>query len=179
MLATAAPTIVREATKADLLRVVAVLCAANAEFAPVLPATFYRAYLANVLDVHSRIQESHLLVAEHEGRIAGTIAHYPDASREGWGWPPHWSGIRAVAVAPSARGLGIGRQLAQECIARSRMLGAEAVCLHTASFMSAAVAMYEGLGFQRRPELDRDVDMLFPFAAEGPRTVALAYTLDL
>jgi len=179
MLATATATVVREAERSDLGRVVAVLCAANAEFADVLPPAFYRAYLTNLLNVHSRLQKSQILVAEHEGRVVGTITLYPDASREGWGWPAEWAGIRAVAVAPAARGLGIGRRLAEACIDRSRALGASAVCLHTASFMTAAVAMYERLGFCRVPELDRDVDTLFTSRPVEPRITALAYRLDL
>src|SRR5881392_2697976 len=141
---TAASTIlIRDALKPDLGSVVSVLRAANAEFETVLPAPFYRAYLANVLDVGGRLGISQLLVAEHHERIVGAVTLYPNASDEGWGWPPHWTGIKAVGVEPSARGLGIGRRLAQECVDRSAALGAEAVCLHTASFMQAAIALYE------------------------------------
>jgi predicted N-acetyltransferase YhbS len=171
--------LVREAKDADVAAVDAVLRAANAQFAHILPPALYRAYLANVLDIRGRLDESRLLVAEHEGRIVGTITLYPDASREGWGWPSHWTGIRAVAVAPSARGLGIGRALAVTCIERSRALGALAVCLHTASFMGAAVAMYERLGFRRLPEFDHDVGSMFAAGTVEPPIVARAYRLDL
>ena len=177
--ATAAATLIREAEEADFPAVVSVLRAANAQFERVLPPAFYHAYLTNVLDIHSRLHESLLLVAEHEGRIAGTIALYPDASREGWGWPAHWSGIRAVAVEPSARGHGIGHDLALECMDRSRSLGAEAVCLHTATFMEAAVAMYERLGFRRAREFDREAGSLFTSDASVSPIAALAYRCDL
>ena len=172
-------TLVREAREDDLESVVAVLYAANAQFEHVLPAALYRAYLANVLDVRSRMAHSRLFVAEHEGRIVGTITLYPDASREGWGWPARWAGIRAMAVTPTARGLGIGRRLAQECIDQARARGAEAICLHTASFMAAAVAMYESLGFRRRPAFDRQADAMFAAAASADPTLALAYCLHL
>jgi predicted N-acetyltransferase YhbS len=172
-------TIVRQAEQADFDRVVSVLRAANAEFEPVLPPAFYRAYLANVLDIRSRVEAAEMLVAEYRGRIVGTITLYPDAAEEGWGWPREWTGIRAVAVDPSTRGLGIGRLLARACIDRSRMLGAQAVCLHTASFMQAAIAMYESLGFQRAPEFDRNAAALFVSEAGEPRIAALAYRLDL
>jgi ribosomal protein S18 acetylase RimI-like enzyme len=172
-------TLVREADEADLDSVVSVLYAANSQFASVLPKAFYRAYMGNVLDVRSRLRDSRLLVAEHEGRVAGTITLYPDASREGWGWPARWAGIRAVAVIPSARGHGIGRRLTQECIRLARADGAQAVCLHTAAFMEAAVGMYEGLGFRRRPEYDRVADAMFAANASGNPIMALAYCLDL
>ena len=107
-----------------------------------------------MLDLRSRFRDAELLVAERGGRVVGTITLYRDASQEGRGWPDAWSGIRAVAVEPSARGLGIGRRLTEVCIERSRAAGARAVCLHTASFMAAAVAMYESVGFGRAPEFD-------------------------
>jgi predicted N-acetyltransferase YhbS len=170
---------VRDAEPPDLGRVISVLRAANREFESVLPATFFRAYLTNVLDLESRFEDAQLLVAERASRIVGTITLYPDASREGWGWPPEWTGIRAVAVDPSARRLGIGRSLARACIERSRALGATAVCLHTATFMGAAMRMYEAVGFRRFAALDRDAGALFGLSAFEPPIVALAYRLGL
>ena len=172
-------TNVRPASPSDLDAVVAVLHAANVEFAAVLPPAVYAAYLANVLDVHSRLDVSELLVAEHEGRIAGTITLYPDASHEGWDWPAHWAGIRAIAVAPQARGHGIGRQLAAAAVARARELRCAAVCLHTAHFMRAAVPLYENLGFRRCPDYDRDVSTLFGLDPIGDPMMAIGYWLPL
>jgi ribosomal protein S18 acetylase RimI-like enzyme len=172
-------TLVRDAAERDLDDVESVLLAANREFESVLPRSFYRAYLANVLDVRRRFRDAQLLVAERGGHVVGSITLYPDASREGWGWPPVWAGIRTVAVEPTARGLGIGRELAGACIERSRVGGARAVCLHTASFMAAAVAMYESVGFRRAPEFDREAGELFGVAPTAAPIVALAYRLDL
>jgi predicted N-acetyltransferase YhbS len=173
--------VIREATARDLEHVVRVLRAANAEFESELPVRFYRAYLANVLDVRGRLDESDLFVAEraNEGGVVAAITFYPNAADEGWGWPPNWTGIRAVAVQPSERGLGIGKRLAEACIARSRELGADAVALHTASFMKAAMRLYEGLGFRRSPEFDRDAGALFGLPHLDPPIAALAYTLEL
>lgn len=176
---TAPETVVREAALADLDAVIDVLLAANTQFADVLPRALYDAYMANVLDVVGRMADAQLLVAEFDGRVAGAVTFYPDASREGWDWPAHWAGIRTVAVAPSARGRRIGRDLGRACIDLARAGGAEAVCLHTAAFMSAAVAMYEGLGFQRLPAFDRDVSSLFALDDDGSRLSAIAYWLDL
>jgi predicted N-acetyltransferase YhbS len=175
----ASGTVVRDAEARDFDNVRSVLRAANSEFEALLPKAFYRAYLSNVLDIESRLEDTQLLVAEHAGGIVGTITLYPDASREGWGWPSHWAGIRTVAVGPSARRSGVGRQLAQACIERSRALGAQAVCLHTASFMRAAMAMYKRVGFRRAPELDRDAAELLAAGTIETRIVALAHRLDL
>jgi predicted N-acetyltransferase YhbS len=180
MQSTIAPVVqVREATETDLESVISVISAANAQFERVLPPSFYRAYLANALDVRGRLEHARLLIAERDHRVVGTVTLYPDASQEGWGWQSSWTGIRAVAVTPAARGLGIGRQLTQECIDRSRTLGAAGVCLHTAAFMSAAVAMYESLGFRRRPEFDLTADAMFGSKRDEPRIAVLAYHLAL
>ena len=55
----------------------------DVEFEALLSPAFYRAYLANVLYVRSRLDESQLFVAEQsEGdRIVGAITLYPDASK--------------------------------------------------------------------------------------------------
>ena len=172
-------TIVRPANLSELGAVTEVLRAANAEFADTLPSAVYGAYLANVLDVDSRLADSELLVAELAGQIAGTITVYPDASREGWDWPAHWAGLRAIAVAPGARGRGIGRHLASAALARVRELEQEAVCLHTAHFMRAAVPLYESLGFRRCPEFDQDVSQLFGLDPAGEPVLAVGYCLQL
>jgi GNAT superfamily N-acetyltransferase len=173
--------IVREAEEDDLDRVIGVLRAANVEFETVLSPAFYRAYLANVLDVRSRLDESQLFVAQQsEGdRLVGAITLYPDASKEGWGLPSDWTGIRTVAVEPSARGLGIGRRLVQHCIERSRALGANGVFLHTALFQAAAIVMYERVGFRRAREFDRDAGEFVGLHLYEPRIAALAYLFEL
>jgi predicted N-acetyltransferase YhbS len=171
--------VVREAEEDDLDRVVGVLRAANVQFEALLPPAFYRAYLANVLDIRSRLDESQLFVASEGDRIVGAIALYPDASKEGLGWPSDWTGIRTVAVEPSARGLGTGRRLVQHCLERSLALGANAVCLHTAFFQAAAIAMYESVGFRRAPEFDRDAGDFVGLHSYEPRHAALAYLFEL
>jgi ribosomal protein S18 acetylase RimI-like enzyme len=62
--------------------------------------------------------------------------------------------LRALAVDPGARGLGIGRTLMEACRDRAVAAGATVLCLHTASFMAAAVAIYREMGFERVPEFD-------------------------
>jgi GNAT superfamily N-acetyltransferase len=172
-------TIVRPADSSELDAVVEVLHVAHSEFANTLPPSVYAAYIDNVIDVYSRLAVSELLVAELDDRIVGAITVYPDASDEGWGWPAHWAGLRAVAVAPDARGRGIGRQLAAAAIARARELDREAICLHTAHFMRAAVPLYQSLGFQRCPDYDQDVSALFGVGPVGDPMLAIGFCLRL
>lgn len=180
MQATVAPEcLVRSARASEIDTVISVFHAANVQYAEVLPRDLYDAFMTNVLDVRRRMADSQLFVAELDGRVAGAITYYPDASLEALGWPPHWAGIRTVNVAPAARGRGLGRALVQTCIDRARMQGATGICLHTADFMEAAVAMYERMGFVRCPEYDRDVMSLFVPDATGPYPTAIAYWFDL
>lgn len=172
-------TTIRHAKLSEIDAVVEVLRGANAEFSHVLSAALFDAYLSNVIDVRSRLSVSELLVVELDGRIAGTITLYPDASQEGWAWPEHWAGIRAIAVAPHARGHGLGRKLAEAAIARATELDRSTVCLHTAHFMRAAVPLYERLGFRRCPDYDEDVSALFGLDPVGDPMLAIGYHLPL
>lgn len=170
---------VREAALSEIEAVQAVLQAANAEFATIFPPAFFQSFMANTLQVRSRLADSHLLVAELGEEIVGTITFYPDASKEGWNWPAHWSGIRAAAVVPWARGMGIGRQLVAACCEMGRSHGTGTICLHTSTMMAAAVAMYERLGFQRCADYDLALDELMPFEHSGPPLTAIAYVKPL
>ena len=114
-----------------------------------------------------------------DNRIVGAITFYPDASRQGWGWPATWAGIRAAAVSPLARRQRIGERLARRCVEEARLRGAPAVCLHTAHLMDSAIAMYEKLGFRRVPRYDADSTTLFPPRLPTAAFTALAYRLDL
>jgi predicted N-acetyltransferase YhbS/quercetin dioxygenase-like cupin family protein len=119
-----------------------------------------------------------VLVAEHGRRVVGTVSFYPDAGREELGWPTGWAGLRALGVEPRARGLGIGRALLGACLERARDAGAPVLCLHTAEFMAAAVAIYEAAGFRRDPAHDFDVTSRLDLIGVRPVPI-LAYRLDL
>ena len=174
--------LIRSALPSELGAVADVLRTANAEFAARLPAPFFDAFLSNVLDLEGRQEHSVLYVAADavlDNRIVGAITFYPDASREGWGWPAAWAGIRAAAVSPAARRQGIGERLARRCIDEARARASPSICLHTAPLMRSAIAMYERLGFRRIPRFDADSTTLFPSPAPTSTFTALAYRLDL
>jgi len=96
------------------------------------------------------------IVAEHEGRLVGSVALYP-ASAAAYGalagTVPHPE-LRMLAVACEARGLGVGRLLVDECVRRARRMGAAELGLHTSASMRTAIRMYERMGFERAPEHD-------------------------
>jgi ribosomal protein S18 acetylase RimI-like enzyme len=116
-----------------------------------------------------------LLVAEHDRRVVGAVTFYEDAAAEGLGWPAGWAGLRALGVDPAARRLGAGRALMDACLERALAARAPVLCLHTAAFMTAAVAMYEAMGFGRAPSFDFEV----PAGGGAPPVGIIAYRLDL
>jgi GNAT superfamily N-acetyltransferase len=92
--------------------------------------------------------------------------------------PDGTAGIRATAVAPEARGHGVGRTLVEAAIGRARDVGANAVALHTAVFMQDAMRLYERCGFRRLPEHDYRANEFFG-AVDGQPLDALAFRLEL
>ncbi len=110
----------------------------------------------------------------------GSISYYRDANDEGMGvaFPPGTAGIRATAVHPGARTLGIGRALVQACVDLAVTDASAAIALHTAAFMRAAVRLYQRSGFQRVPEYDYPVGRFFP-SDPDETLVAMAFMSDL
>ena len=181
---------VRDAHRSDRRAVRAVLLAAYREYAAVLPPAVFGPYLADILDLDARdggpegLGErsgsppdvpGRLLVAEHDRRVVGAVSFYEDAAAEGLGWPAGWAGLRALGVDPGARRLGAGRALMDACLERALAARAPVLCLHTAAFMTAAVAMYEAMGFRRAPSFDFEV----PAGGGAPPVGIIAYRLDL
>jgi ribosomal protein S18 acetylase RimI-like enzyme len=169
---------VRIATTADHGAVRRVLRAAYAQYLDVLGPELHAGYLADLCDLNQRLVGGELLVATLGGAIVGTATFHPDPLVGHFAWPTGWTSIRAVGGEPGCRGHGIAEQLLRACIARAVGLGATAVGLHTAHFMTSAVALYERLGFRRTPELDVDAAELVE--ADGRTApLAIAYRLPL
>lgn len=171
---------IRSMRDGEIEEVRGVLDRANQQFRDVVPGPVFDAYLADVLDIESRLGRSTTLVAHDGERVVGTVTYFADANDEGMGpaAPAGTAGIRAVAVDPSARGSGLGRRLAQAAVDRARADGARAVILHTWFLMRAAIRVYELVGFRRAPAFDADTSAFFGERdAEDPP--ALAFWLDL
>ena len=146
--------------------------AAYAEYATIMAPTAWgglrQAVLAG-LDAEGTVER---IVAEQDGTLLGCVMLYPadtnaygDAGT-GAGWPE----LRLLAVAPAARGQGVGRALVEECVHRAQRAGARALGLHTSESLRAAIRMYERMGFVRAPESD-----VHPSGAE----LVMAYRLSL
>jgi ribosomal protein S18 acetylase RimI-like enzyme len=147
--------LVRDARPDDRDKVDALTRLAYEEFASSMEAPAWRALESAMKTVLRHPGDAHCIVAEDEGRIVGSVFLYPA------GATPYEAGevlsspeLRLLAVAPNARGRGIGRALVEECIRRSRSGGATELGLHTSKSLASAIALYESMGFARATERD-------------------------
>ena len=95
---------VRDAGASDLPAARRVLLAAYQEYAAALPPAVFGRYLADILDVEGRRGDGQVLVAEHGGRVVGTVTSYDDATAEGLGWPAGWAGLGPSRSSPRPAG---------------------------------------------------------------------------
>lgn len=114
----------------------------------------YRTALADPLQRIDGCTE--LLVAELDGEVVGTVTFVLPGDRE---WesrpePEGDAGFRVLAVDPAAEGHGVGRGLVEACINAARHHGRHRIVIVTMAWMHRAHRLYEGLGFERRPDLD-------------------------
>ena len=170
--------IVRPAGLTDHDAIREVVRAAYQQYEPVTGSELFSRYIADLLDFERHSRHGQLIVAELDGTVRGSGAFYPDVSVQGLGWPRGWAGGRALAVHPEARGHGVAQALlaAAECLARHH--GAPVFALHTASFMTTAIALYDRSGYRRAPEFDRDLGAFFGLAGQATFR-SIAYIRDL
>jgi ribosomal protein S18 acetylase RimI-like enzyme len=142
----------RRARSEDLSAVGEVTVAAYAEFGDGNPDE----YVEHLRGAERRHREAELWVAtpDDSEEILGTVTVCPEGSawREIAG--PREGEFRMLAVAPAARGRGVGAALVDVVIERFRRDRAAAVVMSTLPQMRSAHRIYEAAGFQRAPELD-------------------------
>ena len=136
---------IRLARPEDLSAVGEVTVAAYADFTlgPSDP------YIARLRDAAARAEQAELWLAEDDGEVLGTVTVCPPGSVWREISQPGEGEFRMLAVAPQARGRGVGEALARFAIDRLAAQGAKAVVLSSLSTMHAAHRIYERLGFRR------------------------------
>ncbi|MGO4600948.1 GNAT family N-acetyltransferase [Terrabacter sp. 2YAF2] len=137
------PLVIRPATRDDVAAVVALLAddplgAAREDLDD--PVTYDAAYDRVVAD-----PGQHLVVAEREGTVVGTLqlSVIPGLSRRG----ATRSIIEGVRIARDERGSGLGTELVTWAVDESRRLGATLVQLTSDASRTDARRFYERLGF--------------------------------
>lgn len=79
-------------------------------------------------------------IAEHEGEIVGSAFIVRDDEET--------ARLRMLYVEPDARGLGIGKRLAEECVRFARAKRYKRIVLWTESILTAAQGIYRNAGFE-------------------------------
>lgn len=118
----------------------------------------YFAMLENIGEITKRPHTELIVAVSAEGIIEGAVVYFSDMSSYGSGGSAtaekNASGFRLLAVAPEARGRGIGRLLTTACIEKARKDKNEQLIIHSTDFMKVAWKMYEKMGFMRSEDLD-------------------------
>jgi GNAT superfamily N-acetyltransferase len=163
----------RDATRGDRAAIETLTLAAYEQYAVVVSASFWTAYRDNIRQTLADVGPAEQIVAEDGGALVGAVLLYPAGALLATGGTPislAFPEVRLLAVAPAARGRGVGRRLMEECIRRARAAGAPALTLHTTEMMQVAMRLYERMGFARAPELD---------FSPAPRITVKGYRLPL
>ena len=149
---------IRDARPADRAAIEALTLAAYEQYATALSPALWTMYRESIRATLADARPAAQIVAEAGGALVGSVLLFPAGAvmrnPGGTSSPLEWPEVRLLAVAPAARGQGVGRELMEECIRRARAAGAGALTLHTADIMAGAVRLYERMGFARAPELD-------------------------
>jgi GNAT superfamily N-acetyltransferase len=85
-------------------------------------------------------------IAERNGENVGCVFVQKDREREGV------AKLRMLLVHPSARGLGLGRRLVDECTRFAREAGYHTISLWTNSVLTAARKIYADVGYTKLRE---------------------------
>ena len=159
--------IIRDARPDELDDIHALTRSAYAQYAAVMTPSAWAGLRGAIEGALANPASAQFIVADRAGEMIGSVMFFPpDSDAYGSaGLRLRWPEIRLLSVAPSARGIGVGKLLVAECVARARAIGATAIGLHSSPSMRSAVHLYEGAGFVRDPMRDIHIDGAEPIEA--------------
>ncbi len=94
---------------------------------------------------YSQDQRSAYFVAEVDGKIVGGGGIAPFSTRDD---QQDICELRKLFILPEGRGLGLGKQLTERCLEFAKEQGFLRCYLDTLKSMTAAIALYEKMGFE-------------------------------
>jgi predicted N-acetyltransferase YhbS len=153
---TSKPFRIRDAREDDRAAIRDLTWAAYEEYATIMAPSAWAALKAAVTGALATEIPAERIVAEQDGVLVGSVMLFPPAV-EAYGSETTRSKVpelRLLAVASKVRGQGVGQALVDACVHRAQRQGATALGLHTSDSMSAAIRLYERMGFVRVPEHD-------------------------
>ncbi len=110
--------------------------------------TDWPVFQSKIANLSALAKDGEIIVAEQDGQIVGAVAYVgPDKPKADF-FRAEWPIMRMLVVAPKARGQGVGRALAQECLRRAQRDDASIFALHTSELMQVALPMYQRMGFR-------------------------------
>ncbi|WP_046246476.1 GNAT family N-acetyltransferase [Hymenobacter terrenus] len=117
------------------------------EFGSDKPGTAYFDHSTDHLfELFAAEPRSAYIVATQDDTLLGGAGVYPTA-----GLPPTICEMVKVYLLPTARGLGLGQRLVEQCFDMAHALGYEQIYLETTPEMKKALPLYEKLGFRYLP----------------------------
>ncbi len=143
---------IRPAREDEADGVAELLVEAYAEYAARMSPDAWASFAQIIGNVRGRMTEAEIVVAERDGRHVGSVTVFS----RGRGVRERTLGVRMLAVPPSERGTGVGRDLMEYVVDRARSAGLERVVLTTSQEMETARDLYERMGFERDPALDHE-----------------------
>jgi GNAT superfamily N-acetyltransferase len=143
---------IRHAREDEFDIVASLIVDAYAEFAASMAPDAWSMFAQDIANVHGRLSDGEIIVAERDGKIVGTVTVYRD-----WrGAQPGTLALRLLAVPPSERGSGVGSALMEWAVDEARSDGKTRVVLTAMQVMDTVRDMAERMGFVRARELDHE-----------------------
>ncbi len=139
---------IREAGAEDAAAIAAVLYASFVEYEALYTRGGFAATALNEEQVRVRMREGPVWLALRGAMAVGTVA---GAIRERSAY------MRGMAVLPAARGWRVGNRLVEQVEEWSAGEGCSRIFLSTTPFLSAAIRLYERMGFRRTEDGEHDL----------------------
>jgi GNAT superfamily N-acetyltransferase len=141
-------TQVRMAVPDEAFLIASLLARSFAEYESSYTPEAFAATISTIDRIRDRINEGPAWVALRNGAVVGTLSAVARGEA---------LYLRGMAVAPTARGDGIGRRLLERAEEYATRNGFERLSLSTTPFLKSAIRLYERCGFSRINEKPDDL----------------------